>query len=60
MVFSKRIFYRADIAEFEGCYFSIPQKYDEYLRRAYGEYMELPPENERENRHLIEEINFGE
>lgn len=40
--------------------FSIPQKYDEYLRRAYGEYMELPPENERENRHLIEEINFGE
>lgn len=58
--FPREYFIEQTRAEFEGCYFSIPQKYDEYLRRAYGEYMELPPENERENRHLIEEINFGE
>ena len=58
--FPREYFIEQTRAEFEGCYVSIPQKYDEYLRRAYGEYMELPPENERENRHLIEEINFGE
>lgn len=58
--FPKEYFIKQTKGEFEGCYFSIPQKYDEYLRQAYGEYMELPPENERENRHLIEEINFGE
>ena len=58
--FPREYFIEQTRAEFKGYYFSIPQKYDEYLRRAYGEYMELPPENERENRHLIEEINFGE
>ncbi len=34
-------------AEFEGKMFPIPKRYDYYLTLLYGDYMELPPENER-------------
>lgn len=30
----------------------VPGKFDEYLTQLYGDYMQLPPENERESRHL--------
>lgn len=33
--------------EFEGHYFYAPQKYDEYLTELYGDYMKLPPEDQR-------------
>lgn len=33
--------------DFEGYEFYAPKDYDEYLTRIYGNYMELPPENER-------------
>ncbi len=33
--------------QFEGHNFFAPAGYDEFLRRLYGNYMELPPENER-------------
>lgn len=33
--------------EFEGCNFMVMHKYDEYLQLKYGDYMKLPPENER-------------
>ena len=45
---------------FEGETFKGPKDYDSYLRSLYGEYMVLPPEGERENRHQIIEIDFGE
>lgn len=33
--------------EFEGYQFPAPKGYDSYLREYYGNYMELPPENQR-------------
>ncbi len=43
---------------FEDTLFSIPEGYDEYLKYAYGDYMQLPPENQRENRHQIIKIKL--
>lgn len=31
--------------QFEDCTFFIPRNYDEYLRKRYGDYMQLPPES---------------
>lgn len=45
---------------FEGVQFPGPKDYDSYLTAMYGDYMELPPEDQRENRHQIVEIDFGE
>ena len=45
---------------FEGETFKGPKDYDSYLKSLYGDYMVLPPEGERENRHQIIEIDFGE
>ena len=33
--------------EFEGIKFMGIKKYDEYLRKFYGDYMQLPPEDQR-------------
>ena len=44
---------------FEGETFQSVRDYHGYLSRMYGDYMQLPPENERENRHQIVEIDFG-
>lgn len=43
---------------FEDEVFSIPQDYDFFLRVAYGDYMKLPPENERIT-HEIQCLDFG-
>ena len=41
---------------FDGEFFSCSKNYDKYLKAAYGEYMKLPPENERQGLHSIIEI----
>ena len=45
---------------FEGEIFKGPKDYHKYLTDLYGDYMILPPEDQRENRHQIVEIDFGE
>lgn len=45
-LFSKHIY-----KEFEGHFYRIPVGYDELLRQQYGDYMQLPPEEERINKH---------
>ena len=36
-----------------------PKDYDACLSGLYGDYMQLPPEDKRENRHQIMEMDFG-
>jgi lipopolysaccharide cholinephosphotransferase len=36
---------------FEGSFFKAPVHYNDYLTIVYGDYMELPPVNERETQH---------
>lgn len=43
---------------FEDTTFKVPKGYHDYLTHAYGDYMKLPPEDERENRHQIIEVRF--
>ncbi len=40
---------------FEGMIVYGPDKYDEYLKHFYGDYMKLPPENER-SKHNVKEV----
>lgn len=58
--FEKALFTNLRTIDFENYNFWGPEQYDNYLTIAYGDYMKLPPENERENRHLIDEVDFGE
>ena len=44
---------------FEGEAFRVPENYDAVLRTQFGDYMILPPEDERENRHQIVKVDFG-
>lgn len=37
---------------FEDIMINVPNKYDRYLTRIYGDYMELPPESERQAGHI--------
>ena len=45
---------------FEGEQFPAPRAYDEFLTVYYGDYMQLPPEDQRENRHQIVQVDFGD
>lgn len=52
----KRVFLKTDLqktirALFEGREFNIPAEYDFILRRIYGEYLQLPPEEKRVSNH---------
>lgn len=41
----------AQIGLFEGFHFKIPNDYDSFLRANYGDYMKLPPEDQRVTHH---------
>ncbi len=45
---------------FEGLSFPAVDHYHDWLTTAYGDYMTPPPVEERENRHLIYKLDFGE
>lgn len=44
--------------KFEDCYFSISKDYDAMLKKIYGDYMKLPPANERVTRHDLEKLKI--
>lgn len=42
-----RTYFEKEWGNFEGLKLVIPKEYDSYLRKMYGDYMQLPPEEER-------------
>lgn len=58
LVIPKEVLDETIDALFEDSVFKIPKRYDVYLTRSYGNYMKLPPEDQRENRHQIIEVKF--
>ena len=45
--------------EFENEKFMVPKEYKKVLQSIYGDYMKLPPEEDRKFRHNAQRINFG-
>lgn len=62
--YTKEIIKKEDIIskkylQFEREVFPVPKNYHEYLTNLYGEYMVLPPVEDRIQHHYITELNFG-
>lgn len=43
---------------FEGLNVKIPKMYEEYLTHYYGDWRQLPPEDKRDDRHIIDYLNL--
>ncbi|MEE0902258.1 MAG: LicD family protein [Methanobrevibacter sp.] len=57
-IFNKNGFKKVKKAKFEGIEVNVPANYDEILTSLYGDYMKLPPEDDRYN-HITETLDFG-
>lgn len=57
-IFKKSDFGKGIKVDFEDTQVNVPEKYDEILKSLYGDYMKLPPEEERYN-HMADYIDFG-
>lgn len=57
-IFKKEMFEEYTDIEFEGRKFMSVKHYDEMLTSQYGDYMKLPPENQRFPQHVVEDIKF--
>lgn len=49
----KSVFEGVLTQEFEGRMYKIPKGYDKWLRRIYGDYMQLPPVEKRKTHHVF-------
>ena len=59
-IFKKSDFGEGVYLEFEGKSYRAPKNYDKILKTRYGNYMELPPVEERILKHKPEYIDFGD
>lgn len=57
--YPKYIFSDAIYKEFEGLMMPLPVGYDEYLKIAFGDYMQLPPANKQKPHHDIISLNLN-
>lgn len=53
-IFERSYFDKTTTAFFEGCEYNVPLEYDKVLKNVYGDYMQLPPENERKSLHIMD------
>ena len=44
---------------FEGISVNVPSNYDDYLKKMYGDYMQLPPEEKRVAHHYNEVVDLN-
>ena len=44
--------------KFEDDFFKVPVEYDKILKIIYGDYMKLPPEEDRLNYHSVMKVKF--
>lgn len=58
LVFPKNYFGNGVVKKFEGIDVVIPQNYDAFLKQHYGDYMKLPPEEERQPHHYNQIIDL--
>ncbi len=56
----KRLVDSVIYVQFENIKVAIPEHFDEYLRHFYGDYMKLPPIEERLERHNLDYLNLYE
>ena len=56
--FDSEVFLNLEKHLFEGREVWIPSQYDYYLKRFYGDYMKLPPEEQRNTRHSVVEFKI--
>lgn len=56
--YSKYLFKDYQTTKFEDCEFSIIKQYDPYLKKVFGNYMELPPEEERVTHHFFDYLRY--
>lgn len=59
VVFDRSLFAETADYPFEDGCFPGPKDFDRVLTILYGDYMQLPPEDKRENRHQVQKIDFG-
>lgn len=57
IIYKSKWFDNIKKAEFEGIKVNIPEDYDEILEYIYGDYMKLPPVNQRKSRHFVTNID---
>ena len=57
-IFSKEDFKDIEKIQFEDIKVNIPSGYDNILKSLYGDYMQLPPKEDRYN-HITETLDFG-
>lgn len=56
--YDRQWYSRFTMLPFEGELFRVPEQFDAVLRTQFGDYLVLPPEDERENRHQIVKVVF--
>lgn len=60
MYYKSQLFKGFEYMPFDGLMVRVPSGYDELLRSYYGDYMQLPPENQRVARHQFSYVNLNE